>query len=156
MPLFYELLFVFFTWNVFWNIAGKKKVNCAKLYSYLPVKTVLFLAVFYALVRWDVQFLTVILGVIGTNIVLIIADMLQGVRLFTCLGQISMDIYLLHGPLLVGLRWLYGRLEMPKELLAGCLFFSALVFSVIISKFLLRKRKWVGLLCLGVRIENKE
>lgn len=76
----------------------------------------------------------------------------QAARILRYLGLMSMDIYILHEPVMTVMKIvLYSRMGMNYVLCTFLIFASALVLPVIASKLIIRKIRPLRLLLLGER-----
>jgi hypothetical protein len=74
----------------------------------------------------------------------------RAARILLLLGLFSMDIYILHEPVMTAVRLvLWDRLGLPYILCTAVIFFCALCLPIPVSKWIIRKIKPLRILLLG-------
>lgn len=117
--------------------------------EYEVPKFIVFCMFFILYERLSCNILAVPIALLGVNLTIILSSHLKKVKILSYLGTISMDIYLLHGPLIVILRWIFIKIRLPKLFIAVGLFIISIVMALIISKYIIHKFKIIELLCTG-------
>lgn len=74
---------------------------------------------------------------------------MKNIKLLKILGNESMAIYLLHGPILIVLRTLLVKINIPF-VASLIMILLGIVLSMIIAKFVLHKMKILDLVFLGI------
>jgi peptidoglycan/LPS O-acetylase OafA/YrhL len=126
---------------------GRKKENW--LMSYGIPKFIIFIVCFILYDVFTCNILAVPLALLGVNLTIILSSYLQNKKILAYFGVISMDIYLLHGPLMVVLRWIFIRFGVSKLIVTVGLFFGSTLIAVVISRCVIHKFKIIEFLCTG-------
>lgn len=110
----------------------------------------LFIILFILIEAFSLSLLTVPIAIIGIFLTIQISIKLKHSTILSRLGVNSMDIYLLHGPIMVLLRTLLIRSGVDKLYIAIGLFIGALLISVVVSKYIIHKFRIIEFLCTGI------
>lgn len=124
--------------------------------QYLLFKIIIFLAMFVLFEFYGAKFLAIVLAVLEINIVLTISRTISVSRssILSYLGKKSLEIYLLHGPIMVAIRWLLIRIGLPKVGIATGIFFGALILSIIAS-YIIHSNRITEFVCFGDYKKNQ-
>lgn len=96
-------------------------------------------------------FVSILIAVAGILAIFCISVHLQNNRILVLLGQYSMDIYILSGPILVALRIiLYKMLGLPYNIYIIVAILVAFGLPVAISSMIIRKVKLLRFMLLGI------
>lgn len=112
-------------------------------------KAVIFFAMFVLDEMFSLNIFVVPIAVLGVDLTLIISEHIKSLYMLPWLGNTSMEIYLLHGPIMVVLRWLLIKMNLSKIIIAIGMFVGALIISLIISKYIIHKIWLIEFLCTG-------
>lgn len=150
--------------NFVWFVCGLlickyKRVGCGWILSIqsnieLLLRITLLIISFYLIEAWKIN-LRVVCAVLGISIVMYISIKIVKSSFFSELGTHSMEIYLLHGPILIVMRSIAVRIGMPISVIWFVLFVVGLFGSYALGK-LLSRVKYLGLLLFGKEIVNEQ
>lgn len=111
---------------------------------------VVFVILFVLLELFSASFFTVPIALLGIHLTVLLSSKLQSSVTLAWLGINSMDIYLLHGPLMVVLRVVLLKLGVGKLFIAIGLFMGSLLIAFFISRYIIHKVKVIEFLCTGI------
>lgn len=139
--------------------AGMKYKNFEDAISWLitTIAAVILCIAAYYCIKLEIPVLKFLCGMMGSIMVIGISRaLLQSgggtVRCLKYLGRYTMDIYVLHGIIMVAIRIaLWSLLKLNYYVCTVAMLVGGLVIPIIISKFILRKSKVLKLLFLGER-----
>lgn len=121
----------------------------------LMIKVICFVCVFVIYEYFRVALLSPILAIIGLCAVLSISQWASSSKWLEYFGKSSMEIYLLHGPVLVVLRWILMRVPVPKLMAAAIMFVMAIVISLFVGRYILHSNHLFELLFWGMEMPKK-
>lgn len=114
------------------------------------IKPIFFLGLFAVYEIFQIKILALALAFIGIDMTLALAQLLKDNKLLKRIGVKSMDIYLLHGPIMIVIRQLCIVFNMQKPVIVFCLFWGSLVISIVIGKYVLRRNTYLSKAFLGI------
>ncbi|MBJ8349336.1 acyltransferase family protein [Streptococcus zalophi] len=152
--------YVFFIIGIIFKRYSKTFFSYLKKINWLFIPIV-FLIIFYPYYYYDLSYFAFLLAIIGILMVLKISFLFEkrethAKKFLSYLGKTSMYIYLLHGPLLVVLRFILWRYLKLDYTICVCLMFSlSLIFSILIFEYIIRYSSLLNWLLTGVRRKSK-
>lgn len=138
-------------------------LNYSDLKQYLSKSMTLITGIIFCVcivcyLYFGIQLLKFVCGIVGAVMVFGISDIIQkqnGGGIGQCLrylGTYTMDVYVLHGIVMVAIRIvLWSLLKLNYYVCTGAMLLGGLFIPIIISKLILRKFKILRLLFLGER-----
>ena len=110
--------------------------------------------------KYDIQILKVLCGVFGTGFVLSFSNLIKNLKCkivdgLEYLGHYSMDIYILHGMVMAGVRIIiWSLLKLNYYICTVIILVCGLFLPIIISKYIIRKFNVLKFLFFGERQEK--
>lgn len=143
--------YIYFLLGLYVKDISQQENNWVKKAIFLngEFKTLLFLVLFGLYKFVSIKFFCVPIAILGVNLTIIVSQRLKNNEFLIYLGKMSMDIYLLHGPVMVVLRWSFIRIGLTKILIPIAMFTISLGIAVLISKYIIHKIKPIEFLCTG-------
>ena len=141
--------YIYFILGLYIREITQKKTRFEKIFfSNGIIKTMLFVILFSLYDLFALKIFCVPVALLGVNLTLITSKKLYS-DILDYLGRISIDIYLLYGPIMVVLRWIFIRLAVTKVLIPIGMFSLSLILAVLISRYIIHKIEIVEVLCTG-------
>lgn len=143
--------YIYFLLGLYVKDVSQKENNWVKKVIFFngKFKTLLFLVLFGLYEFGSIKFFCVPIALLGANLTIIVSQRLKNNEFLIYIGKISMDIYLLHGPVMVVLRWSFIRIGLTKILIPIAMFTISLGIAVLISRYIIHKIKLIEFLCTG-------
>ena len=141
--------YIYFLLGLYIKDSSLKKVAYKKLFFSGRIISILIFIVIFVLYEFcSLKIFCVPVALLGINLIFIISQELHS-NILCYIGQISMDIYVLHGPIMVLLRWVFIKISITKILIPIGMFTFSLVIAILISRYIIHKIKIIELLCIG-------
>mgnify|MGYP002509478180 CR=1 FL=1 len=144
--------------NFMWFVMGVYLSQMKERFSYdfftiknqidLVVRVIVFAASFVLIEKYSLS-IRVFAGLFGISIIMCISRRLEGNKLLTLMGINSMEIYLLHGPILIVLRILLLKMNVPLFFVPPVLFVCGVAGSYMIGVLILGRFQLLRLICFG-------
>lgn len=128
------------------NISFRRLLNTRFVY----LETILFLALYLIDKLCKISIFVVPIAVLGIHLTVLLSQKLENSKLLSWCGVNSMDIYLLHGPIMIVMRTIFLKVGLNKICIAIGLFGGSILFAMVISKLIIHKIKIIEFLCTGI------